>query len=480
MLAALALIAIVVAGHVRDAGRDRPLARRDVQGAAPHERDDAGRARSSSAPSSTSRPACAATCSPTTRASSSPTTAAAADLELTCRARRGSAPPSLRARVERDRRATSTPTSRDYTEPLIHGTRRQSVLAATTEGKQRLDALRAEFAALSRAAAARSPPQRRADVAGAAPRAWSCSPPPAPSLSVALLVAARRSACTASCCCPSAASPSPPSASPTATSTPACRPPASARSASSARSFNAMAAALAAREEDLRVPDRPAAGHPRPHDDDDLGQGPRRPLPAGQRRSWRAGDGPGRRRRASAAPTTSCSRPTSPPRSASPTSRSCAPARPAEYERDAATGGRAFQHRQVPAQGRRRRRLRHRHDGHRRHRAPARARRGGRGLALEVRVPGQHEPRDPHAAQRRDRDDRAAARRPSSRRSSASTRRPPPTPARRCSTSSTTSSTSRRSRPASSSSTTTTSTCARRSRTPARCSPRRRTARASS
>ena len=40
---------------------------------------------------------------------------------------------------------------RDYTEPLVHGTRRQSVLAATTEGKQRLDALRAEFAALSRA-----------------------------------------------------------------------------------------------------------------------------------------------------------------------------------------------------------------------------------------------------------------------------------------------------------------------------------------
>ncbi len=51
-----------------------------------------------------------------------------------------------------------------------------------------------------------------------------------------------------------------------------------------------------------------------------------------------------------------------------------------------------------------------RDDGHRRHRAPPRAGRRGRGLALEVRVPGQHEPRDPHAAQRRDRDDRAAAR----------------------------------------------------------------------
>ena len=40
--------------------------------------------------------------------------------------------------------------------------------------------------------------------------------------------------------------------------------------------------------------------------------------------------------------------------------------------------------------------------------------RGGRGLALEVRVPGQHEPRDPHAAERRDRHDRAAAATPSS------------------------------------------------------------------
>ena len=43
------------------------------------------------------------------------------------------------------------------------------------------------------------------------------------------------------------------------------------------------------------------------------------------------------------------------------------------------------------------------------HGPQASAGRGGRGLALEVRVPGQHEPRDPHAAQRRDRDDRAAA-----------------------------------------------------------------------
>ena len=43
-------------------------------------------------------------------------------------------------------------------------------------------------------------------------------------------------------------------------------------------------------------PDRPPAVDPRLHDHDDLGQGPRRPLPAGQRRVA-ARDGPGRRRR---------------------------------------------------------------------------------------------------------------------------------------------------------------------------------------
>ena len=40
-LVALALIAIVVAGHVRDDGRLRPLARRHLQGGAQDERDDA-------------------------------------------------------------------------------------------------------------------------------------------------------------------------------------------------------------------------------------------------------------------------------------------------------------------------------------------------------------------------------------------------------------------------------------------------------
>ncbi len=36
-----------------------------------------------------------------------------------------------------------------YTEPLVRGTRKQTVLAATTEGKQRLDALRGQLASLS-------------------------------------------------------------------------------------------------------------------------------------------------------------------------------------------------------------------------------------------------------------------------------------------------------------------------------------------
>ena len=43
-------------------------------------------------------------------------------------------------------------------------------------------------------------------------------------------------------------------------------------------------------------------------------------------------------------------------------------------------------------------------------RAGARPRPGDRGLAAEVRVPGQHEPRDPHADERRHRHDRPAAR----------------------------------------------------------------------
>ena len=132
----------------------------------------------------------------------------------------------------------------------------------------------------------------------------------------------------------------------------------------------------------------------------------------------------------------------------------------AEFERPG-VDGRSFQLVKFPLKRRRRRRLRDRHDGHRRHRAPPRARRGGRRLALEVGVPGQHEPRDPHADERRDRHDRAAAPTPSStaeQREYAETARQLRRGAAR--RSSTTSSTSPRSRPASSSSTRTTSTCA--------------------
>ena len=222
-----------------------------------------------------------------------------------------------------------------------------------------------------------------------------------------------------------------------------------------------------------------ACADPGPHHDDDLGQGPRRPLPARQRRSGAEAMGQvgvdviGRTDDELFPPDVAAGDPRHRPRD--PAHRGGGRVRARRRHQRARVPAR-----QVPAHRRGRLRLRHRHDGHRRQRAPPRAGRGRGGLALEVRVPGQHEPRDPHAAQRRDRHDRAAARDRARRRSSASTRRPPPTPARRCSTSSTTSSTSRRSRPASSSSTITTSTCARRSRTPARCSRRRRTARASS
>ena len=81
--------------------------------------------------------------------------------------------------------------------------------------------------------------------------------------------------------------------------------------------------------------------------------------------------------------------------------------------------------------------------------------------AREERVPGQHEPRDPHADERRDRHDRAAARHRARPPSSASTRRRSATSGESAARpSSTTSSTSRRSRPASSSSRRSSSTCA--------------------
>ena len=57
---------------------------------------------------------------------------------------------------------------RDYTEPLIQGTRRPSVLAATTEGKQRLDALRGRVRHAQRPAAGDHPRAPR-DLAGPAP-----------------------------------------------------------------------------------------------------------------------------------------------------------------------------------------------------------------------------------------------------------------------------------------------------------------------
>ena len=75
------------------------------------------------------------------------------------------------------------------------------------------------------------------------------------------------------------------------------------------------------------------------------------------------------------------------------------------------------------------------------------ARRGRGRERGQERVPGDDEPRDPHADERRDRHDRAAARHAARRRAARLRRRPSATRATRCWRSSTTSSTSRRSRP---------------------------------
>ena len=90
---------------------------------------------------------------------------------------------------------------------------------------------------------------------------------------------------------------------------------------------------------------------------------------------------------------------------------------------------------------------------------------GGRGgEPRQERLPRHHEPRDPHADERRDRHDRSAARH-GAHRGAARVRRDGPQLRRgRCSPSSTTSSTSRRSRPAGWSSRRSTSTRRRRSR----------------
>ena len=269
---------------VRDDGRDRPLARRHVQGAARDERDDAGRARSSSG----------IVVDLETGVRGYMLTDDESFLEPYRSGRSGSTRQPRRARATCSRPSLRPRVARDHARPRrlhprVHraadpGHARPSVLAATTEGKQRLDALRAEFAALSSAAAgdhrasaatdsqalrhahARARRRRRRALGRAAGR---CS----------------ASACTASCCCRSAASRrAAEQPRPRATSTRASRPPAPARSASSAPRSTRWPAALAARERGPARPDRPPAGDPRPHHDDDLGQGPRRPLPARQRR----------------------------------------------------------------------------------------------------------------------------------------------------------------------------------------------------
>ena len=117
--------------------------------------------------------------------------------------------------------------------------------------------------------------------------------------------------------------------------------------------------------------------------------------------------------------------------------------------------------RRLPVARRPRRGLRDRigRDGHLR--APAGPRRRGRVVTGQVGVPGEHEPRDPDADERRDRDDATCCSRHELDARAARVRADDPAArARRCWRSSTTCSTSRRSRPAGSSSRSSTSTCA--------------------
>ena len=215
--------------------------------------------------------------------------------------------------------------------PRVHraarssGTRRPSVLVATTEGKQRLDSLRAEFAALSGQQQALTL-ERRATLAEPAPAHARGSAPAAP---------ASRSRCSSLLAWVLNRRVLSPVRRVSLAARKLERGDLDTRVATTgageigqlARSFNAMAASLAdARRGPARAV-RPPARHPGPHHHDDLGQGPRRPLPARQRALAR-GHGPGRRRRhrphrRRAVPARRRRR-----ASASPTSRSCAPARP--------------------------------------------------------------------------------------------------------------------------------------------------------
>ena len=299
------------------------------------------------------------------------------------------------------------------------GAPRPSVLAATTEGKARLDALRARVRrAQPRPAGAHRRAPRR--LAGAAPAHAARSPPAAPRSR------SRCSSCSAFVPAPlrARARPprraAPPSASPTATSTRASRPPARARSASSA-------------PRSTRWPRR----------------SPRATRTCASRPTACTASSTTRRRRSRSRTATAatCSS-TTQWRAAmgqvgvdviGRTDDELFPAdvaaairvtdleilrtgEAAEFERDAATGGRAFQLVKFPLKAADGTVYATGTMGTDVSRAPARAGRGGRRLALEVRVPGQHEPRDPHAAERRDRHDRAAARDRPERRSSASTR----------------------------------------------------------
>ena len=120
----------------------------------------------------------------------------------------------------------------------------------------------------------------------------------------------------------------------------------------------------------------------------------------------------------------------------------------------------------VAAGDRRRRQGRHDRDLPRHHRAPAGPAGGGGGQRGQGRLPGHHEPRDPHPDERGDRHERAPAQHPADRGAARLRGGHPAAAATPSSPSSTTSSTSRRSRRASSSWRPSPSTCGSASRAP--------------
>ena len=321
MVVALSLIAIVDRGHVRHDGRDRPLAGRHVR---------AQRSTSQMTADALGLERLMVDLETGVRGYMltddarflEPYRTARTQLDDRLDGLAAVAPPSLRPRIDRITRDVDAYV-RDYTEPLIidHS---GNVLAATTEGKRRLDGLRREFAALSSAQAAITGGRR--DRSQALRHRMLVLAASGAALSALLLVGlglglrrvvllpVRRVARAAERL----------SKGKLDTRVPANGYGEIGQLGDSVQPDGRGAQRARARSERA---DRSAAVDPRLHDDDDLGQGPRRPLPARQRRVAPR-DGPGRRRRHRPHRRRASSRRRSPRPSASPISTSCAAARP--------------------------------------------------------------------------------------------------------------------------------------------------------